>query len=201
MDQEAWKRAKMFRRYWDVEYVPNDEGEQATLDLVREYMDEIPLRTGAGLLLVGPPGTGKTLLAHMVLAEAHDQQRGPVRAMTMAQFIDWHQQLMGLSRLLDEPEAAALYMRISRTLARVEKHYRYLLLDDVGKEYIGSTNWVQTQFNTLVRARGNAMLPTIITTNCATDELQLVYGEAMASYLMEVCRFIPVDGLDHRAAR
>jgi DNA replication protein DnaC len=196
MDNEAFRRARMFKRYWDASYEASSPAQAWVLERVEEYIAaDVP---GQGLLLVGPPGTGKTLLAHTVLRAKHDAGMGPVRACTMANFIGWNQELMDLSKMLEAPECAARFLRVRKTLHNLERKYKWLLVDDVGKEYIGSSNWSQTKFNTLVRNRGDAMMPTILTTNGSLASLEEVYGDAMASYLREVCCTIPVIDLDHR---
>jgi DNA replication protein DnaC len=65
-----------------------------------------------------------------------------------------------------------------------------LILDDIGKEHRTATGWAENQFDAVLRARFNAGLPTIVTTNVPLKDWGSVYGEAMGSFAHEA--FIPL---------
>lgn len=79
-----------------------------------------------------------------------------------------------------------------------------LVIDDLGKE--DATEWSLGTVFAVVNARYEAMLPTILTSNYAPDELEerlarkgeRVTAEAIASRIAEVCAIVRLPGPDRR---
>jgi DNA replication protein DnaC len=59
------------------------------------------------------------------------------------------------------------------------KNAPLLVLDDLGKQ--STSSWANEKLYQIINHRYNAKLPTVITTNCSTDEL----GEAIAARLAD----------------
>jgi DNA replication protein DnaC len=74
--------------------------------------------------------------------------------------------------------------------ASKENIVRTFVLDDLGKEYRTANGWAENTFDALLRARFNAGLPTIVTTNVPLKNWGTVYGEPMGSFAREA--FIPL---------
>ena len=67
------------------------------------------------------------------------------------------------------------------------------VLDDLGKEYRTQSGWSENTFDALLRARFNAGLPTVITTNVPLSKWRVTYGEAMASFAHEAFVEVKVE--------
>jgi superfamily II DNA/RNA helicase len=67
---------------------------------------------------------------------------------------------------------------------------KVLVLDDIGKEYRTASGWAENTFDALLRARFNAGLPTIVTTNVPIKDWGDTYGQPMGSFVKEA--FMPI---------
>lgn len=73
------------------------------------------------------------------------------------------------------------------------------ILDDLGCER--PTEWAIEQLYTVVEARSGNGLTTIVTTNGTPDELADRVGDRIVSRLVEMCRWVTIDGPDYRFER
>jgi DNA replication protein DnaC len=152
---------------------------------------------GLGLMLVGEPGHGKTTLASVALQEL---------LMTMPK-VGWGVPDLTPKRpgmFMDYPKLLRLqkaqwseFDDVTETMingiygeASKENVVRTFVLDDLGKEYRTANGWAENTFDALLRARFNAGLPTIVTTNVPLKNWGTVYGEPMGSFAREA--FIPL---------
>jgi DNA replication protein DnaC len=155
-------------------------------------------KCGLGLLLQGEPGHGKTTLAS-VTAQTLIRTMAPLGWNTPGStvkrpvmFLDYPKllrlQKQQWSEFDDSVELLinGLYGESSR-----ENNVRLLVLDDLGKEYRTASGWAENTFDALLRARFNAGLPTIVTTNYSLDKWDSMYGESMGSFGHEA--FVPLD--------
>ena len=110
-----------------------------------------------GLLMIGSYGTGKT---HLTAAIANQlMQTGiPVIAMTMIDLLARIKQSYDDTDRVSEAEVIKIYEDIP-----------LLVIDDIGSEQ--PTEWGVTRIYTIINARYEAYMPTIITTNYGTPEL------------------------------
>lgn len=146
-------------------------------DLMRPGRDENgrakpPEKERNGLFLIGGYGTGKTHLA-AAIANQLLQSGTPVICMTMIDL---------LARIRET------YDRNDATEAQVMRLYQdvpLLIIDDLGSEQ--PTEWGSTMIFSIINARYEAYMPTIITSNCGADEL--------------VQRMTPKDATDRNAQK
>lgn len=153
-------------------------------------------RCGLGLLLVGKPGHGKTTLASVVLQEVLRQADpnlwGQVDTFVKkpALFVDYPKLLRIQQRAWKE-ESGPDAMLMDQVYGDSKDSIRILVLDDLGKEHRTASGWAENTFDAVLRARYNAGLPTIVTTNVPLKNWGDVYGEAMESFAHEA--FVPIN--------
>lgn len=163
-------------------------------------------KCGLGLLLQGEPGHGKTTLAS-VTAQTLIRTMASVGWGTVGSaakrpvvFLDYPKllrlQKQQWSEFDDSVEVliTGLYGEAGR-----DNNVRLLVLDDLGKEYRTASGWAENTFDALLRARYNAGLPTIVTTNTPMGEWADTYGDSMASFAHEA--FVPIAIISTRGDR
>lgn len=131
-----------------------------------------PAKERNGLFLIGGYGTGKTHLA-AAIANQLLQNGTPVICMTMIDL---------LARIRET------YDRKDATEAQIMRLYDdvpLLIIDDLGSEQ--PTEWGSTMIFSIINARYEAYMPTIVTSNCGADEL--------------VQRMTPRDATDRNAQK
>ena len=140
--------------------------------------------SGLGLLLVGLPGHGKTTLAATALQEL-------IRTMSVpAVFMDYPKFLRLEKESWSDEEAK---QKIREIYGDAKDSVPVFVLDDLGKEYRTQAGWSENVFDALLRARFNAGLPTIVTTNVPLNKWRVTYGEAMESFAHEAFITIEVE--------
>lgn len=145
---------------------------------------------GLGLLLIGPPGFGKTTLASVVAQELLvNMPRDFWGNNTPVRFMDYPKLLRTQQRAWKDggEDDQAL---IDDIYGEGDQPVYLFILDDLGKEYRTASGWAENTFDSLLRARFNAGLPTIVTTNVPLKNWGSVYGEPMESFAHQA--FIPI---------
>jgi len=113
------------------------------------------------LVFVGPPGCGKTHLAAAV-ANARIARGEPALFVVVPDLLDHLRAAFG-------PTSDVSYDELFENVRSAP----LLILDDLGTQ--SSTPWAREKLFQLLNARYNARLPTIVTTNCALDDLDERY--------------------------
>ncbi len=148
-----------------------------------------------GLLIVGGYGTGKTHLAASIANQL--MQKGiPVICMTMIDL---------LSRIRETYDKGG-----NGTEAQVMRLYSgvpLLIVDDLGSEQ--PTEWGSTTIFSIINARYEAYMPTIVTSNCGVEELVQRMtprgatdrnAQKTVDRLREMCVAVQMDWQSRRAA-
>lgn len=169
--------------------------------------------TMPGLLLMGPPGRGKTTAAIATLRgvllsaprpwlgkEWEADARHPGWYTTYAELIRMHK--LSWETEGDESAKAREARWIIDGLYASSRHpsqnTRVLVLDDVGKEHSGRSDFTKLVLHDLLRSRWDKGAPTIITTNLRLEDWS-VYGEAMASFISDAFVPVAVRGQSYRS--
>lgn len=172
--------------------------------------------TGLGLLFDGGPGLGKTTHAVTTLmefvrrlptdeAKARDilgitakdygMQTRAVYYMTYPEFLSRKKAMFDA-----DPESKAnMFQEMEGYHGRSKYDWlnvRLLVLDDLGKEY--GSDYDNTSFDEILRARYDKALPTIITTNVRREDWEKKYGPAMGSFAHEAFKRVRIIGEDLR---
>ena len=204
------------REFEDLDpYYPNKE-DKSVIETVRDWLqlviDGDIIRAkgsdtcGLGLLLIGEPGHGKTTLASVIgqslIQLAPKEVYGPAdQVVSRPVFFSDYPKILRLQKRQwdDADETEKSLMDCIYGEAKPGDNVRLLILDDLGKEYRTASGWSENTFDALLRARYNAGLPTIVTTNVPMSEWADVYGESMASFAHEA--FVPLAIISTRGDR
>lgn len=152
------------------------------------YLDpealERSLRLGRGLMLwSGDKGTGKSLLANLALKRVMESGYDGYYT-TFTDMVDTYQ-----STWRDDDQR--------RWFDRRVRNAGFLVIDDIGREH-RNTQVIESMFDAVMRGRGTASMPTIITTNLSPEEIQHGYGPNVLSLLTGSMTHVEVQGLDYR---
>ncbi len=157
------------------------------IKVAEEYLDHARqfVTAGIGLLVHGTRGTGKSMLAALIVKELVCQRGVDAMSITFASL------LQGFSGGWKDPELAAWWASRIRNAG-------VLLVNDVGREHQGGRSIADSTLEELLRHRGEASLPTIITSNLRPEELTTYYGQHTASLLTESMLELEFRGADRR---
>ena len=109
------------------------------------------------LVLQGVNGCGKTHLA-AAIANHRFKEGKPVKFVVVPDLLDH-------LRSTFNPESPVSYDQLFEEV----KNAPLLILDDLGKQ--STTPWAQEKLYQIINHRYNHQLPTVVTTNCKTDDL------------------------------
>lgn len=109
------------------------------------------------LVFVGVNGCGKTHLA-AAIANYLLKEGKPVKFVVVPDLLDHLRSAFG-------PESPVSYDQLFEEV----KNAPLLILDDLGKQ--STTPWAQEKLYQIINHRYNYQLPTVVTTNCALDEI------------------------------
>jgi DNA replication protein DnaC len=109
------------------------------------------------LIFQGDSGCGKTHLAAAIVNYRYSHGQ-PALFIVVPDFLDH-------LRSSFSPDSKVSYDKYFESV----KNASLLVLDDFGKQT--TTPWAQEKLYQVINYRYNAKLPTVITTNCSTDEL------------------------------
>lgn len=199
---ELRKRVKLYNlaripaKYYLVQQVdagfkPQDQSQEEALQYAKQVVDRFPEELG--FLMMGNAGLGKTHLAIGTISEL-TLQHG-----IQCIFKDFFYLLSELKEAYSSgtPENEVLFPLIDTEV---------LVIDELGK---GRCNeWELNILDQLISKRYNSSKTTLVTTNFIAKEyikedyditsLEGRVGDRIASRLYEMCKFIHIEGKDHR---
>ena len=177
-----------FARF-DITRFPEENGQRAQMEGMRrfceEYADSFPDTRFANIILSGGGGLGKTFLLNCIYERVASRNFPAIRLTAFRMFEIMRRQHMGsgdgemdFEQLLSVP---------------------LLLIDDLGSEPMMRNITVEYLF-TLLNERMAARRHTVIATNLSPMDFQRVYGERVASRLMDRsrCAILSFSGKDLR---
>lgn len=169
-------------------------GQEAMYEDLMSYIEWFPdnWRLGTGMTLVGAAGLGKTTLACAAAVTLVDTYEYVCAYTTLDAYIRDQQKLMSLGKLNDDADAREEMQRIFHKDWVFRRGAYLLVLDDVGREYRTGSGWAAQEFDSLLRERYDAGLPTIITTNMSVERWAGEYSPSMQSFVGEACPVVEV---------
>jgi len=171
------------RRFWEVKF---DQIEPHLQGIIRNYLQNLDdmLDSGSGLLLAGENGVGKTSAACFVAREVR-RTGASVFMITAA----------GLIESVIEKAEVEDGLVIDRA-----RSVDFLLLDDLGKEHAGKSQFADRVLENLIRERSAAHLTTFVTTNMSIEKLSERYKISMLEVMKETVLPVKVEGENYREA-
>jgi len=184
LTEEIRQLMNMPRRYWAADYNKIPDG-LSYKHRINDYMvnGRENIANGVGIYFSGPYGSGKSSAAAIVGKEVRKIGK-TVHFVTFAE----------LKKRLATSEEWREGVSYEDRFEAVD----LLIIDDLGREHMGSSGFVESTLDTLVRARYNDCKPTIITSNISTKDFSSRYGESLVSILHESMRIISVKGKNWR---
>lgn len=151
--------------------------QQKAYTVCREYAERAG--GGDGLILIGGVGTGKT---HLAVSIAH--------------YAIEHGIVTKFGNVTDIFHSLRDAFTTDEDILSEVQTVQLLILDDLGKENL--TEWVKETIYSIINYRYEHMLSTVITTNLTMQELQNRLGSATVSRIMEMCKYVEMNGKDYR---
>lgn len=138
-----------------------------------KYAREVKL-TGQSLFVWGSVGTGKTFALYAMAKHIVEDRNGPARVYNFAEVI------RDTKDDFDRP-----YGEKNKSAEKLRTFEGIVMIDDVGAEK--PTEWVIETMYAIVNWRYERKLPTVITSNCSLPEIGQMYGDRIASRIVEMC--------------
>lgn len=184
------ERMTLPRRFWNVSYDEVPDSLKGTLGNFIRDLDEM-LDGGEGLLFWGPNGVGKTSAAVLVALEVC--RRGGTVLFTTSESIR-----------VSSIEATAF--DYDQTLLDRAREVELLVIDDLGKEHRGESEYAERLIENLFRMRSAARRSTIVTTNLPLQGntvkriagLLTVYSQSLMEVIRETLYPVEATGINKR---
>ena len=172
-------------RYWESALADLNQSQEKSL---RSFLNklEATIDRGIGLFLWGPNNTGKSYVSALLCKLVWAQYRVTSYCVTAAELKEsWIKSIPAHSGS-DE-------LMVDRVMTA-----RYLVIDDLGKEYRSDSGFAETNFGVLLRQRSRMKRVTNITSNLTPKEFGEVYGKSTAQLVKECMYPVHFDGPDMR---
>lgn len=184
LEKIALFEAGVPREFWSADKIkPSFNIDQFAILHMYSQQIENAKKHGLSLLLHGENGTGKSSSASIAAIAALK------KGMTVA-FISWPDLVQGWKRFKDPELIEALDERLSRDL---------IILDELGKEQAPKDSGdLYARFDSLLRMRRGAFMPTIIVSNFGPADIVDRYGESIGSLLSDRFKVMQYEPGDYR---
>lgn len=187
------------------EYRPKTESQTRALVNATRLADGII----TNLVLIGPPGVGKSHLAAAVVNKIFREQVAIYRAALAVGESPRHPPLPTSpmwTNVADLIVALRMEMRApaddrdaAMVIRMMRSHPSLVVLDDLGREKV--SDWTGEIVYSLLNARYEERLPTLVTSNLAPVELAASPYWPVISRLAEDGELVRIDAPDHRLAK
>ncbi len=175
----------MGKRYWNANL---SDLKEEQLEPIQPYLDKLKgaIYKGVGIFLWGKNSTGKTHIAAALCKHVWEEYRVASYFITAVDLYEaWKK---------DYPATPESGDSVLERAANI----RFLVLDDLGREYRTHSGFSEVQFGALLRGRSKERKTTILTTNLTPKEFSEVYGTAAGELAKECLHIIRLDGMNHR---
>ena len=157
---------KMTFENFDPKRVNLPEEQQENLSKAYRTAREYAQHLDGWLVFLGPNGCGKTHLA-AAIGNYQLQKGNPAYFKVVSDLLDHLRSAFG-------PESRATYDEIFERV----KNAPLLILDDFGEQ--ASTPWAQEKLYQVINYRYNAQLPTVITSCCSLEDIEMRISSRLA---------------------
>lgn len=160
------------------------------LDAVAPYLTSIDdhLLNLKGVCLWGSHGVGKTFIAATVCKYVQDRCKVNSFFITAAK----------LRNIMIKDQI--IFQESMETYGDLVREAKFLVIDDVGKEYHTSSGYAESAFGELLDERFRQNKITSITTHLNPDDYRTAYSPAVADLTMECMVGCEVRDINHRLA-
>ena len=175
----------MGKRYWPATIADLSEDQLSPITPYLKSMRKA-IYKGVGLFLWGKNSTGKTHTAAALCKLAWEKYRVASYFITAVDLYEaWKK---------DSPAHPGSEESV---LTRVNS-VRFLVIDDIGREYRTHSGFSEVQFGALLRSRSRDRKTTVLTTNLSPKEFSEVYGQAAGELAKECLHIVHVSGTNRR---
>jgi len=156
--------------------------------LVGNYIAKLDLaiRGGVGLFLWGPNGTGKSYIAALLCKLIRGGHELSSYFVTAAE--------LKTAWISDLPAHDGSEEFMSDRVQTA----KFLVIDDLGREYRTASGFSETNFDTLLRNRVRKKYMTVITTNLSPNKFRDVYGVGASQLISESTLEVALTGKNMR---
>ncbi len=155
---------------------------ESQLQPIQGYLDKmgILVRRGIGLYLCGDNSVGKTYTAAVLCKEVWARYRVASFMTTLSE--------------LKEAWIKDYDLAPDESFVHRCETVRFLVIDDVGREYRANSGFAETQFGALLRLRSRKGFTTTLTSNLDPEGFSKIYGKAAAELAKECMHVVELTG-------
>jgi DNA replication protein DnaC len=173
------------KRYWPARLAMLSPEQKSPIESYIANLKQA-LQKGVGLYLWGDNSMGKTYIASALCKYVWGMFRVSSYFVTATDLYEaWKR-----DRPAHEDSDESLLSRVANV--------RFLVIDDVGREYRTHSGFSEVHFGALLRHRARENKTTVITTNMAPPEMKEVYGNAAGELCKESFYIVQIVGRNMR---